>query len=234
MQVEAQDVLEVGEAVVAAEAHVVAKEGEHQRVAERLRHDREIHARHARTKGQPAEHERQERGRQRHHEEREPEVIESQPEPRQFLPVEEDHEVRQDRIAVHAARADLAHEIHAHGVAAQGKERGVAEAQDAAESPDEIDGERQHRVAQMYLPMRVSAYVDRCSGEVAGTTRLSSGTRIATPASTAKNTIPPRSAVCVIHPWRRTRCTSSLYPLMACHSTQLLTVICWPRQRSGR
>jgi hypothetical protein len=47
VQVEPQDVLEVGEAVVAAEAHVVAEEGEHQRVAECLRHDRQIHARDA-------------------------------------------------------------------------------------------------------------------------------------------------------------------------------------------
>ena len=44
LQVEAREVLEVGEPVVAAEPHVVAEEGEHQREAERLRHDRQIDA----------------------------------------------------------------------------------------------------------------------------------------------------------------------------------------------
>ena len=46
-------------------------------------------------------------------------------------------------------RSDLAHQIHAHGVATERKERRVAEAQDAAVPPDEIDRERQHRVAQV-------------------------------------------------------------------------------------
>ena len=43
----AEDVLEVGEPVIAAETHVVAEEGEQQRVSERLRDDGEIDAGHA-------------------------------------------------------------------------------------------------------------------------------------------------------------------------------------------
>ena len=77
-----------------------------------------------------------------------------QPEPRQLLPVQEHHEVGQHRIAVHAARADLPHQIHAHRVAAEREERRVTEAQDAAEAPDEVDGHRQHRVAQVLADQR--------------------------------------------------------------------------------
>ena len=47
------------------------------------------------------------------------------------------------RIAVDAAGADLAHEVHAHGIAAEREEGAVAEREDAAIAPDEIerDGE---------------------------------------------------------------------------------------------
>ncbi len=64
MQIETQNVFEIREAVVAAEAHVVAEEREHQRIGQRLRDDRKIHARHARAKREPAEYQRQQ---PRHH-----------------------------------------------------------------------------------------------------------------------------------------------------------------------
>ena len=44
LHVEAENVLEIGEAVVAAEAHVVAEEGEQQRIGQRLGDDRQIDA----------------------------------------------------------------------------------------------------------------------------------------------------------------------------------------------
>ena len=44
LHVEAEDVLEVGQAVIAAEAEIVAEEGEHQREGHRLGDDREIDA----------------------------------------------------------------------------------------------------------------------------------------------------------------------------------------------
>ena len=56
---EAQDVLEVGQAVVAAEAHVVAEEGEQQSEGHRLGDDREIDAGDAAAEGEPAERQRQ-------------------------------------------------------------------------------------------------------------------------------------------------------------------------------
>ncbi|MES3012320.1 MAG: XylR N-terminal domain-containing protein, partial [Pseudomonadota bacterium] len=44
LQVEAEQVLEVGQAVVAAEAHLVAEEGEQQRISQCLRDDRQVNA----------------------------------------------------------------------------------------------------------------------------------------------------------------------------------------------
>ena len=154
MEIEAEDVFEIGKAVVAAEAHVVAEEGQQQRVAEGLRDNREIHAGDARAKREPAEHERQCRRYRGGHEERVSEVGEPDPEPRELLPVEEDHEVRKNRVAVHAARADLAHEIHAHCVAAEREEGGMTKAQDAGVAPNQIDGERQHRITQVLADQR--------------------------------------------------------------------------------
>ena len=42
-------------------------------------------------------------------------------------------------LLIDAARADLAHQIHAHGVAAEREERAVAERQDAGIAPDQIE-----------------------------------------------------------------------------------------------
>jgi hypothetical protein len=81
-------------------------------------------------------------------------MIEAVPEPRQRLPVQEDHEVGQHRIAVDAARPDLPHQVHAHRVAAEREEGGVAEAEDAAVAPDGVDGERQHGVAEVLAEQR--------------------------------------------------------------------------------
>ena len=149
MQVEAEDFLEVGKAVVAAEAHVVAEERQHQRVGQGLRDDRKVHSGHARTERKPAEHQRQQGRHQNHHEEGEREVVEAVPEPGQRLIVQKHHEVGQDGIAVHASPADLAHQIHAHGVTAKREKCRVAETQDAAVSPDEVERERQHPVAHV-------------------------------------------------------------------------------------
>ncbi len=71
LQVEAEQLLEVGEAVVAAEAHLVAEEREQERVGERLRDDREVHAGDARAEGEPPEDECQQAGSEHDHRERE-------------------------------------------------------------------------------------------------------------------------------------------------------------------
>jgi hypothetical protein len=57
-------------------------------------------------------------------------------------------------IAVHAPRADLPHQIHAHGVAAERKKSRVPQAQNAAVAPDQIDRQRQHPVAQVLADQR--------------------------------------------------------------------------------
>ena len=52
---EAQDILEVGHAVVAAQPHVVAEEGQQQGESHRLGDDREIDAGDAAAEGEPAQ-----------------------------------------------------------------------------------------------------------------------------------------------------------------------------------
>ena len=166
LQVEAQQLLEVGEAVVAAKAHVVAEEREHQGVAEGLGDDRQIDAGDARSERQPSEHQREQPGHHHHHGHRPPEMAEPGPEPGQLRPVQEHHEIRQQRIAIHPAGADLTHQIHAHRVAAEREERRMAEAENAAEPPDEVDRQRQHRVAHVLADQghHVGRHVERRRG----------------------------------------------------------------------
>ncbi len=179
LHVEAQDVLEIGEAVVAAEAEVVAEEAQHQREGQRLRDDREVDARHAAAEGEPAEHERQHAGHGQDHEGGEREMIEAVPVPGQLLPVQEHHEIGQDRMGIDAARADLAHQVHAHGVAAEREERAMAERENAAVAPHQIEREREQREAQVLAPQRHASVVETWNGEVGGTNTLRNGTMIA-------------------------------------------------------
>jgi hypothetical protein len=161
MHVETQDVLEVREPIVAAEAHVVAEEGQHEGVGQGLGDDREVDAGDARSEGEPPEDERQEPRHQDHHEHRDPEPVEGVPVPGQLRPVQEHHEVRQYRVAIDPARADLAHEIHAHGIAPQREEGTMPEAHDPAIAPDEVEGHGQERIGQVFTEER-----DRVGREV--------------------------------------------------------------------
>ena len=81
-------------------------------------------------------------------------MLEAVPIDRQFRPVQEHHEVRQDRVGVDAARADLPHQVHAHGVAAEREEGAMAEREDAAIAPDQVDRQRQHREAKILAEQR--------------------------------------------------------------------------------
>ena len=154
LHVEAEDVLEIGQPVVAAEAEIVAEEPEHQRIGQRLGDDREIDAGDAAAEREPAEHEGERAGHQHDHQQRIGEMLEAVPVDRQFRPVQEHHEVRQFRMRIDAARADLPHQVHAHGVAAEREERAVAERKDAAIAPDQIDREREQRVAEIFAEQR--------------------------------------------------------------------------------
>ena len=91
--------------------------------------------------------------------------VEAVPEPGQFLPVQEHHEVGQDRVGIDAARPDLAHEIHAHGIAAEREEGAVAEREDAAEAPDRDRPRGRAARKQRYLPSSGTRWSDRWSGE---------------------------------------------------------------------
>jgi hypothetical protein len=123
------------------------KNKQHRRVGQRLRDDREIDALDARTEGEVTEDKsdqrRDDEDQQRHPEK----AVATGPEPRQFLPVKEDHEIRQ--IALVAAIApDLAHQVHAEGVAAQGEEQPMAERENAAVAPDQVHRHSDNRVAE--------------------------------------------------------------------------------------
>ena len=166
LQREAEQFLEVGQAVIAAEPHVVAKEGQQQRIGHRLGDDRQIDAGDAAAEGEIAEDEGEDAGGQHDHQRGEPELVEAVPVPGQLLPVQEHHEVRQHRVAIDPARADLAHQIHAHGVAAEGEEGAMAERQDADIAPDQIEGERQERVADIFAEERhrIGRHMQRMAG----------------------------------------------------------------------
>src|SRR5579862_4880272 len=81
-------------------------------------------------------------------------MVEAVPVPRQFFPVEEHHEVRKNRILIDAAAADLAHEVHAHGIAAEREKRAVAEREHAAIAPDEVEREREQGIAKIFSEQR--------------------------------------------------------------------------------
>jgi hypothetical protein len=148
-----EDALEVGEAVVAAEPHVVAEERQHRGVGERLRDDREVHALDARAEREEAEGEREQAG-HRHDQHQGPqERVGADPVPGQFLPVEEHHEVRQVAL-VDAVAADLPHQVHAERVAAEGEEQALSERQDAGVAPDQVHRQRDHRVAHELAEQR--------------------------------------------------------------------------------
>ena len=105
LHVEAENVLEIGQSVVAAEAEIVAEEAEHQRKRQCLSNDREIHAGDAAAECEPAEHESQHARHEQHHESRIGEMLKSVPVDRQFRPVQEHHEIGQYRMRVDAARS---------------------------------------------------------------------------------------------------------------------------------
>jgi hypothetical protein len=81
-------------------------------------------------------------------------VIEEIPVHWQLWPVQEHHEVGQHRIRIDASRADLPHQIHAHGIAAERKERAVAERENADVAPDQVDRQRKQRVAEVFPEQR--------------------------------------------------------------------------------
>ena len=57
-------------------------------------------------------------------------------------------------LRIDAARADLAHQIHAHGIAAEREERAMAERENAAIAPDQVDRERQQGIAEILAKQR--------------------------------------------------------------------------------
>ena len=87
------------------------------------------------------------------------------PEPWQFFVVQKHHEVGQDGVAIHTTVANLTHQVHAHGIAAQRKEGGVTQTQDAAVAPHQIHRNRQQAITQILAEQGhgVSRQVERRS-----------------------------------------------------------------------
>ena len=116
------------------------KKAEHQRVGQRLGDDREIDAGDAAAEGEPAEHEGEQRPA--------PAATISTAKGKQSKPYQYQGSSFQFRntmksgrigLRIDAARADLAHQVHAHGVAAEREEGAVAEREDAAVAPDQVE-----------------------------------------------------------------------------------------------
>src|SRR6185437_4889499 len=155
-----ENALEVGEAVVAAESGVVAKEQQHRRVRQRLRDNRQIDALDPRAEREVAEYEGEHPGDEHDEQCGVPEVIGEPPVPRIGLPIEKNHEVRQVAV-IDAFVTDRAHQVHAHCIAAEREEQSMAKRQDAGVAPDEIHRERDDRIAHDLAAKR-----DRVIGDV--------------------------------------------------------------------
>jgi len=73
-------------------------------------------------------------------------VAGTHPVPGQFFPVQKHHEIGQIGLIV-AVATNRAHQIHAHGIAAERKKETMPEAQHPAHAPDEIERQRRDHVA---------------------------------------------------------------------------------------
>ena len=112
-----------------------------------MRDDGEVHALDTRAKREVTKHPSQHPGHQHDHQQRGQKAVAEGPMPRQGFPVKEHHEIGQVAFVV-AIGANLAHQVHAHHIAAERKKQTVAERQDAGVAPDQIHGEGTDGVAQ--------------------------------------------------------------------------------------
>ena len=92
-------------------------------------------------------------------------------------------------MGVDAAGPDLPHQIHAHGVTTEREEGPMAQREDAAISPDQVDrrapAARSRCIFQAMRPL-----AGTCNGELGGNARLRIGTITATSRIAARTTIP--------------------------------------------
>jgi hypothetical protein len=128
-------------------AGFVAEEEQHRGIGQRLRDDREVDPLDARAEGEVAEDEGDQRRHDEHQQHRPEEAVAADPEPGQFLPVEEDHEIGQIGL-IAAVAADLPHQVHAETVTPEGEEEAVPERENPAIAPDEVHGDGDDRVAE--------------------------------------------------------------------------------------
>ena len=85
------------------------------------------------------------------------------PESREFRPTQEDEEVG-DRFMILAEIADHAHEVHAEHVAAEAEEERLAEAEEAGVAPEQIDGDGEQGVAEIFAPQVEGEVADDAGG----------------------------------------------------------------------
>jgi hypothetical protein len=171
-------------------AHRVAEKEQHRGERQRLRDDREVHALDARAEREIAEHVGEQPGHQHDEQHRVPELVGVPPVPGVFLPVEEDHEVRQVGLVL-ALAADLAHQVHAHSHSRRARRTAVPEAEDSRVAPDEIHRQRDDRVAHDLADQR-HPVLREWNGLDGGTTRLNTGNTMNSTAANAPSAIQPR------------------------------------------
>ena len=153
LQRKPEQTLKIGQAVVPAESRVVAEEQQHQRVGHGLGNDGEIDPSNPRAKGKKPKDIGQYSRDEERHPQGKPKVAEPIPVPREFLPIEKDHEVGQF-APIDPLRPNGPHQVHPHGIAAQRKEHAVSQAENAGISPDQIHGQGNQGIAHELAEQR--------------------------------------------------------------------------------
>ncbi len=137
----------------AAEAHVVAEEGEHQGERHRLGDDRQVDAVDAERKANQPNTKASRPGTT---------TTISMAKAKWLKPYQYQGSSGQFRNTmksgstdcVDAAGPDLAHQVHAHRIAAEREEGAVAEREDAAIAPHEVERDREQRVGEIFPHQR--------------------------------------------------------------------------------
>ena len=157
---EAGDVLQAGEAVVAPEPGVVLKEVERQRQGHRLGQDRQVDAGDAAAEGEPAEDQGQEAGDEDDGDELQRQGMRETPQARQFRGADHAEDLAGDSVGnllgrrrqgaglqafEHDALGAGIHQPHADGIAADAEEGEMAKRENAAIAPDHVHGDGDER-----------------------------------------------------------------------------------------
>ena len=155
--VEAHDSVEVGEPVVSPHHQVVPEEHQRGAVGERLGEDGKIHPFDSGAEREETKEQGHQAREGNDHESGEPGGIKRAPEPGQEGVSQEHHEIREAGgvlagLGVGAQGAGEQHEVHAKHVASEAEEEGLAQGEQAGVTPEQVDAEGEHGVAEVFAP----------------------------------------------------------------------------------